>query len=881
VSLPSGARLGPYEIVAPLGAGGMGEVYKGRDTRLDRIVAVKILPEMLAADPLFRERFQREARAISLLSHPHICTLHDIGEDHGTAFLVMEYLEGETLGSRLMRGALPVDEAIRLAIQIADALNIAHRAGIVHRDLKPGNVMLTGGGAKLLDFGLAKASGPGVTTGTPATMLPTTPAHLTAQGTIVGTLQYMAPEQLEGEEVDSRTDIFAFGAVLYEMVTGRRAFEGKSQASLVGAILKDTPPTISTLQPLAPAALDRVVMTCLEKRRDDRWQTMADLRRQLQWILDSSRANITVPDTPRVRTRRWRLAAIAAAVLAVAAASVAAAMRFVSRSEPHAIARLAASIPATTAYRQSDPGRGLAISPDGGVIVYAGNAGPGRRHLYRRTLDRLEVDEIPGTDGAYQPFFSPDGGWIGFFTVTGDLKKVALAGGPAVTLVRGLQSTTWAFGAWRADRTIVFSVFATLMQVSEDGGMPTPITSLGSGDRADLSHQFPSIVPSTGDVIFTVNDADARWRVDILRNGTNTRSTLLDNATAAVMTPWGDLLFTRDDVLMSAPFDPNRRTVGAPTPVSDPVVLDTFGVPQLAVSNTGTLAYVERNADAGVPTLGWVTRGGTFTDVGPLPAGSRDVALSPDGSRAVILGTNKVFLFDIARKVSTPLPIGNRRVESAQWHPDGKRITLGGAYLSLFDPDTGTDTRLTSTGRPKRFATWSPDGRSVAYMTFEPSNDIYILTLDGDRKPRPLISTSAAELVPSISPDGRWIAYSSRADPSGRLDVFVARFPEITGRVQVTSSGGNGAFWSPKGDELFFAAPPGVLQSVSVGRGDRLDLGAPRTLFPLGDVDALSPAPDGSRFLAIKVPRVDPPRQFAIVQNWRDELARASVSGRR
>jgi serine/threonine-protein kinase len=865
----------------------MGEVYKARDTRLDRTVAIKILSDSLAADPRFRERFDREARAISQLDHPHICALHDVGERNGTAYLVMQYLDGETLAERLEKGALPLDLALRCAIELAGALDQAHSAGIVHRDLKPGNIKLTAAGAKLLDFGLAKSGVPliaGV-----SSMAPTTPAGLTQQGTILGTLQYMAPEQLEGHDADARTDVFAFGAVLYEMVTGTRAFQGGSQASLVGAILKDAPKPLSSVQPMAPLALERVTFTCLEKRPEDRWQSMRDLARELKWIAQGR--NDTASAAASSRPRSMRLAWSVAAVALLIAVAVTAWSVWRADEATSAPTRLALLLPSTSPYLlPTRPLRNVAIAPDGRQVVYAG-PGPDairRRMLFRRSFDQLSVNAIPGSEGAYQPFFSPDGRWVAFFATGGDLKKIPLDGGPAVTLASGLLNPQWDFGVWRDDDVIVFGTFERLMQVPAGGGTPTVITPLGEGAAADLWHHFPAVVPSTGDIIFTVYTSQARYRLDLLRWDTKARSTLLENASGAVLTASGHLLFGRDERMMVAPFDASSRTVGPATPLPESVVTDQFGISQLAVSRTGTLAYIAPDPAAPVPTLGWVSRAGAFTEIGALPAGMEIAALSPDGTQAVVsteMSSLRVAIFDLARGVSTPVVLGSRQAETASWHPDGKRITLGGAYLSLFDPDTGSETRITPVGNPKRFVSWTPDGRSVAYLTFAPSNEIHWMSLKENgtevaQGPGPLRAPPGAKGIPAISPDGRWIAYPAVSDnSSGRLDVYLARFPEGTGRVQITSSGGNGAFWSRKGDELFFQGPPaGQLYSVPVKLdAERAQIGAQRVLFnPEGlDVDVYSTSPDGTRFLTIKRPKIEPTREIVVVEHWLDELRRA------
>jgi serine/threonine protein kinase len=470
--LASGVRLGPYEILSPLGAGGMGEVYKARDTRLNRPVAVKILPAALAADPVFRERFEREARTIASLTHPHICTLYDVGRHDQIDYLVMEHLEGETLAARLARGALKLDEALGVAIAIADALDRAHRASVTHRDLKPGNVMLTPEGAKLLDFGLAKSSG-AVAPGAGLSMLPTTPPGLTAQGTILGTFQYMAPEQLEGKEADARCDIFAFGAVLFEMVTGRKAFEGKSHASLISSIMSSQPPSVSALQTLSPAALDQLVTRCLEKDPDDRWQSARDVKGQLAWIAELAPATAPMSHATTKRSRErvaWAIAGVALVSLVGAAAMLA------TRRAPAVpvLASQFAILPPERANFGPDA-RDQAISPDGRQLVFAAGRADGASLLWVRAFDSLSARPLPGTEDGTLPFWSPDSRSLGFFARS-KLRKIDAAGGPAQTLA---DASVPFGGTWNRDGVIVFApnVGSPLLQLPAGGGAPTPLTA--------------------------------------------------------------------------------------------------------------------------------------------------------------------------------------------------------------------------------------------------------------------------------------------------------------------------------------------------------------------------------------------------------------------
>jgi len=507
--------------------------------------------------------------------------------------------------------------------------------------------------------------------------------------------------------------------------------------------------------------------------------------------------------------------------------------------------------------------------------VYMGLTGPGRLQLYSRSLDELKIEPIPGTEGAHQPFFSPDGKWIAFFTIAGELKRAPLDGGPAVTIARGLLNGQWTFGVWRPDDVIVFAATENLRQVLASGGLPTDLTTLDPPKERAL-HHFPQLVPETGDILFTVL-GNGFTRLDLLRWDTRARSTVIENVKEAVLTPSGYLVFIRDDVLMAAAFDARRRTVGPPTALPESVSFDSdlYLTPQLAVSQTGTLAYVPTNRAEAQPVVGWVTRAGAFEEVATLPRRSQAAALSPDGRTAAILVGKQLLLLDLLRRVPTSMDVRERDRDSIGWHPDGKRITLGGEYLSLFDPDSGTDTRLTEDGRLKRSPTWSPDGRRVAYMTFNPNDDIQVVSLDGDTRPRALVATDAIERDPAISPDGKWLAFlsTSSADVAGKTNVYVVRFPEGTGKTQITANGGGRPFWSRDGRELFFPAPPGVMQAVSIAPGDRLQIGAARTLFPLENLRIVGVAPDG-RFLSFREPRQDPETEIVVVQNWLQELNR-------
>ena len=865
MTLVAGMKLGPYEIQAPLGAGGMGEVYRARDTRLDRTVAIKVLSQHLSSSPEVRQRFEREAKTISQLSHPHICALYDVGHQDGTDYLVMEYLEGETLSDRLAKGPLPVGQVLRYGVEIADALDKAHRQGIVHRDLKPANVMLTKSGVKLLDFGLAKAmASPMQQSG--LTSLPTvmgTGQNLTQAGTILGTFQYMAPEQLEGKEADSRSDIFAFGAVLYEMAAGKKAFPGTNQASLIAAILERDPPPISSIQPMTPPALDRVVKTCLAKDPDERMQSAHDVGAELRWIGEGSAAGLAPPAVVTARrSQRERLGWVVAA-LAVLAAAVW--TLFGSREKPSAVQTLRVSLLPPEGTISSGP---FALSPDGRRVAFV-TLKEGKRVLCVRSLDSLQVQILAGTDDALYPFWSPDGRSLGFFTQT-KMKRIELAGGPPRDLASVADSRG---GTWSPAGVIVFGPDpgSGLYRVSATGGEATPVTRLDP-KRQETSHRWPSFLPDGRRFLYLNRSPSPTDRLRVEAGSIDgTEKVRVVEADTSGMYAGGRLFFVRGTTLMAQNFDPAHLKLSRePAPVLEEVWRDlqTDGLTAFSVSPNGTLAY--RAGGYVKNQLTWLDREGRpLRSIGPL-ASYASPAISPDGRRIAMDSTDlgsavsSMRLMDEATGSTSRFTFGSWNDTSAVWSPDGTQIAFGSDRKGPFDlyvkdvSGSGEATPLVETPYWKYPESWSPDGQFIAYRQIDPRTrgDIWLLPLRGERKPVALLQTSADERNAAFSPDGRFLAYGS--DESGHEEVYVQAFPASGAKWQISSAGGSAPMWRKDGKELFFGTPDRRLMAVPIAiRGSSLEPGAPRALFS-------SPAPllsawgrdftvssDGQRFLVV------------------------------
>jgi len=883
MTLAAGTRLGPYEILAPIGAGGMGEVYKAKDTRLERTVAVKVLPTHMASTPETRQRFEREAKTISQLSHPHICALYDVGREGETEYLVMELLEGETLSDRLAKGSLPLEQTLRYGTEIADALDKAHRQGIVHRDLKPGNVMITKSGVKLLDFGLAKAMAPAAPAGS-LTSLPTQQG-LTQEGTILGTFQYMAPEQLEGKEAGARTDIFAFGCVLYEMATGRKAFSGASRASLVTAILSADPPAISSVQAMSPVALDRVVKKCLAKDPEDRWQSAADLGSELRWIGEGgSQAGMTVPVIPRSRRREWLAWSVAAMLLLAVGASLFTGFR--RGREPAKPIRFFVASPEGTEFFRTPAASSLALSPDGSSLAFVAATGA-RTSLWVRPLGALTAAALKDTEGAISPFWSPDGRFIGFFA-HGKLQKIAAAGGPPQVLC---ESDFGNGATWGRDGTILFAERAGgregLWRISDQGGTPARVGSV-DGARGENTRDWPYFLPDGRHFLYVsapVRASQEEWTVWAgSLDSRETRRIMAAGSRVAYCDP-GYLLFARDGALLAQAFDPGAlRVTGDPIPVSDNVWLFRgTGNAAFTVSKNGDVAYQAGSSPA---QMTWRDRSGREIGAVGAPAVFRNPRLSPDGSSIAVevadprTGGRDVWIYDAQRGLPRRFTTELRDAVSPVWSPAGDRIAFGPARTG--NPDlyvksvigTGTEQLLLEAKGTQFPRDWSPDGSRILYEDFSPARSaqrqLWVLPLTEKASPTLLLATQFSAFAARYSPDGGWIAFVS--EESGSSEVYVVT---ATGQGQmrrVSLSGGSLPHWRGDGKELFYLAPNGDLVAVPTETKGEFRAGDPSVLF------AASPAPldydvfpDGRRFLFLEHARErDVP--LTVVVNWAAEL---------
>jgi Tol biopolymer transport system component len=878
-----GRQLGHYQVQSLVGVGGMGEVYRALDTRLNRTVAIKVLPPHLAERPEPRERFDREARTIASLSHPHICTLFDVGHEEGLDYLVLEYLEGETLALRLAKGPLPIEQVLRYAIEVADALDKAHRKGIAHRDLKPGNVMLTKNGAKLLDFGLAKLKQQGAPAGVPAAQLATLNHGVTMEGTILGTLQYMAPEQVEGkvEQIDGRTDIFAFGALVYEMATGKRAFEGASNASVIGAILKDTPPAMSATQPLTPPGLDRAVRKCLAKDPDERWQNAKDLCDELRWIAESGSTSHASTRATAPAPRRRIVVAAAAAVLAAAIAALAVWSLKSPPAPPAApLARIRLPLPPGETLVATESYSPLALSPDGTRLVYVIKHA-GVPQLYMRTIDALDFTAIPGTEGGAGPFFSPDSQWIGFSSAgERKLMKVFVGGGAPQKVC---DTLTIMEGSWGADGKIVLGGDSGggLYAVSAAGGEPQALTTVDTA-KGEVAHRWPEFLPDGKEFLFSIlRSGEGSDEADIVVQSlaTGERKALGQKGLRPRYVAPGYLVYLRGGTLMAAPFDRSHLQVTGPAvPMETGIRNTTDGAAPYSVSSLGWLAYVPEGAPL---RLVWVDRTGMVEPIAAPPQVYTFPRLSPDGSQIAVLvvtATNReIWLHDLAR--STPTRFATEgQPDWPMWTPDGKRVTFtstrNGRRNLFWKPvdGSGSEERLTTSDSTQVARSWSAEGR---ILVITEDDGIAVLSMEAGHPTKKVDAPVGAGWA-RLNPDGRWLAYAVKEGT--RTEIYVQAFPGPGRRLRISDEGGTEPVWNPNGRELFYRQGDKMM-AVDIATDPDLIAQKPRVLFESADMLRVSTTPnydvtrDGQRFLMVQRTAQSAP-QLTVVLNWFDELKR-------
>ncbi|HEV8337424.1 MAG TPA: protein kinase [Candidatus Polarisedimenticolia bacterium] len=878
----AGETLSHYRLIEKIGEGGMGIVFRALDLRLEREVAVKVLPAGTLTDEAAKTRFRQEAMTLSRLNHPHIAVVHDFDSRDGIDFLVMELLEGETLAARLKKGSLPPEQVLRYGIEIAEALDRAHRIGIVHRDLKPGNIMITPHGAKLLDFGLAKLRKPEGDAAAGLSSLATEARELTAQGTILGTFQYMAPEQLEGKPADARSDLFAFGAVLYEMSTGRKAFEGKSQASLIAAIMGGDPPPISKIQPMSPPAFDQLVKTCLAKDTEERWQTAHDVKLQLQWIAEGgSQVGLPAPVTARRRGReRWAWAV--AAILALVAVGLGASL-WTRKAPPQRAVRSSILPPEGAKFNFLRRASGaLSLSPDGRYLTFSVLSAEGNQSLWIRPLDSDTARPLPGTKGAEWPFWSPDSRFIAFFADS-KLKRIDLTGSPAVTIAEAGDGRG---GSWNRDGVIVFAptTEAGIHRVSSTGGTSTPVTRLDE-EHGETTHRWPSFLPDGRHFLYLGashqpgrNEVNSVYAAE-LGSG---KPKLLLHVRSNVAYASGYLLYERDRVLMAQRFDAaSLALTGEPVPLAEGVDLaPEFFRAIFAVSEAGLLALRAGGAEVNAQ-LKWYDREGREIGKVGEPGAYDGIVLSPDAKRAVVSLNNRdsgradLWMLDLLRGVRTRFTFGTANEYGPVWSPDGTKVvysvTAKADDLFVKPSAGGQEEPFFQNAEDKRPTCWSGDGRLIVFDTKDlkrdTRSDIAYVPVSGNKEPKFYLKTEFNETAGQLSPDGRWMLYLS--DESGKNELYAAAFPGPGGKWQVSSGGAIAGKWVRGGAEILYADYESGVMSVGVrASGASLDFDAPRLLFRMkatlgGDITA-----DGERLILAVGPEMEKEIPISILSHW-------------
>jgi len=870
----------------------MGEVYKALDTRLERTVAVKVLPpELLSSNPELKTRFEREAKAISALQHPYICTLFDVGSQDGVDYLVMEYLEGETLAARIEKGAMPIEQVLKTGIEIADALDKAHRQGILHRDLKPGNVMLTKAGAKLMDFGLAKpalavatSSGMSLT----AAVTRTSPASpITQAGTIVGTFQYMAPEQLEGREADARSDIFALGTVLYEMATGKRPFEGKSQISVMSAILEKEPEPISAVKPATPPAFEHLVARALAKDPDERWQTAADVKSELKWISQtSSTTRAAGPGIKRKRYQKWMVtAAVALAAVVVTAAT----MWMLGAGKSPDVVQAFILPPEGGQFIFTGQGAGPpAISPDGTKIVFEASAPEGKRLLWVRTIRSLTPLPIAGTEGAVYPFWSPDSQQIGFFQ-DGKMKRVDVAGGPVTTIA---DAAAGRGGSWAGDGTIIFSPSTNdaIHRVSSAGGRPEPVTKIQPNES---SNRWPWFLPGGKHFVFLAWNQGASgtegegYTIYAASVEGGERKLVVTGATNPSYAN-GYLFYVRAGNLLAQRFNLKALKVeGDPVPMFERVQSDPqFGRANYSVSQTGGLVFVN-GPSAAEARVNWVSPDGR--ELGPVGGAGNwsSVRISPDGkwlAATLDPGNADIWLLSLTREMRSRLTFDASPDTGPVWSPDSKRIAFtrmkAGKYnLMVRNADgSGSEETWLESAEPIQVSDWSRDGRYISYIVTVAgqATNLWVLPTAGERKPIQYQATPFSEADAMFSPDGRWLIYDSNS--SGSTEIYAAPFPGPGGRFQVSSGGGDWPRWTRDGKHVLYSNGDDYYIADVTYDAVTFQVTQTRKLFTMASVGSGSSysydvAPDG-RIIMVSSQMKASANRLAWISDWRKQLGK-------
>jgi eukaryotic-like serine/threonine-protein kinase len=878
MTLLPGSKLGPYEIQSPLGAGGMGEVYRARDTRLERTVAIKILPAQFTSDPISKQRFEREAKAISSLNHPHICTLYDIGHQDGTDYIVMECVEGETLAKRLEKGPLPQEQGLRVAAQIAEALDKAHRSGIAHRDLKPGNIMLTATGAKLLDFGLAKELAPLANLATLTTALPTSP--VTQQGTIVGTFQYMSPEQVEGKEVDGRSDIFSLGAVLYEMLTGKRAFEGKTQLSVASAILEREPEPLSDAKPTTPPALEHAIRRCLAKDPEERWQTGRDLAIQLKWIGDSG-SQFAAPSRERAAEGHSSRVSVGLAGMlcagALAAGILAGTMWWRSSKPPEQAMHFSAPLPFAA--------RDMAAAPNGHTLAVVGYQETARKNvIWLYEVGAREAKNLSDTEGADFPFWSPDGKFLGFFA-DGKLKKLEVAGGTVQTLC---DAPSGRGGTWNKDGVIIFTpsghLFDGLYRISASGGTPTRISSPDTS-RGENSHRWPMFLPDGRHYLYLGANVVAPNASDGIFLGaldSNEKRLVVKTDANAAYSASGYLVFSKENTLLAQRFDLKKfELAGEPVAImTDVQYLPRIARAVFAVSDT--MLFAQRSGEVSRSRLAWFDRKGNEVGAVGNPDVYSNLILAPDGKSVAVDKTDiasqntDVWTYELQHDRAKRLTFDPAMDAMPIWSPDGALMLFASTRqhafdLYLKDADGAREEKLILHNEIDKLPNdWSRDGKYVLYTQ---GADFWYLSYP-DLKAILFLKAPSTVKNGQFAPDGKWVAYAS--NESGKWEIYVTSFPEARGKWEVSSGGGEQPRWRSDGKELFYLSPTGKMMAVPVKTGTGFDAGTPEALFQANPREILATSElvtydvdrSGQRFLInTQVKRADT-QPISVVLNW-------------